>query len=76
MNFKIDLAPKYQNLLTEINYPVLDKEYSKDDIKNCINYIAEHCMSLSSKNNILSNEILKFNDLMKFLIKNEKKCNQ
>lgn len=34
MNFKIDLTPKQQNLLTEINYPVLDKEYSKEDIKN------------------------------------------
>lgn len=72
MNFKIDLAPKHQNLLTEINYPVLDKEYSKDDIKNCVSYIAEHCMSLSSKNNILKNELQKFDDLMRILVKNEK----
>lgn len=72
MNFKRDLPPKHQNLLTEINYPVLDKEYSKEDIKNCVNYIADHCMSLSSKNNILGNEMQKFDELMRFLIKNEK----
>lgn len=72
MNFKIDLTPKYQNLLTEINYPVLDKEYSKDDIKNCVNYIAEHCMSLSSKNNILKNELQKFDALIRILVTNEK----
>lgn len=72
MNFKMDLPPKHQNLLTEINYPVLDKEYSKEDIKNCVNYIADHCMSLSSKNNSLVNEIQKFDELMRVLIKNEK----
>lgn len=72
MNFKIDLTSKQQNLLKEINYPVLDKEYSKDEIKNCVNYIAEHCMSLSSKNNILKNEIQKFDELMGILVKNEK----
>lgn len=72
MNFKIDLAPKHQNLLTEINYPILDKEYSKDDIKNCVSYIAEHCMSLSSKNNILKNELQKFDELIRILVKNEK----
>lgn len=71
MNFKIDLTSKQQNLLTEINYPVLDKEYSKDDIKNCVNYIAEHCMSLSSKNNILRNEMQKYDELMRFLVRNE-----
>jgi hypothetical protein len=72
MNFKIDLTPKQQNLLTEINYPVLDKEYSKEDIKKCVNYIADHCMSLSSKNNILGSEMQKFDELMRILIKNEK----
>lgn len=72
MNFKIDLTPKQQNLLTEINYPVIDKEYSKDDIKNCVNYIAEHCMSLSSKNNILRNEMQKYDELMTILVRNER----
>ena len=72
MNFKIDLTSKQQNLLKEINYPVLDKEYSKDEIKNCVNYIAEHCMSLSSKNNSLKNEIQKFDELMGILVRNEK----
>ena len=72
MNFKIDLTPKQQNLLAEINYPVIDKEYSKDDIRNCVNYIAEHCMSLSSKNNILRNEMQKYDELMTILVRNER----
>ncbi len=72
MNFKIDLTSKQQNLLTEIDYPVLDKEYTKEDIKNCVNYIADHCMSLSSKNNILGNEIQRFDELMRILVRNEK----
>ena len=72
MNFKLDLTTKQQNLLKEINYPVIDKEYSKDELKYCINYIADHCMSLSSKNNDLRNEIQKYNELMRILINNEK----
>lgn len=72
MNFKIDLTQKQQNLLTQINYPVLDKEYSKEEIKNCVNFVAEHCMSMSSKNNDLRNEMLKYNELMRILVKNEK----
>lgn len=72
MNFKIDLTTKQQNLLTQINYPVIDKEYSKDEIKKCVNYITDHCMSFSSKNNDLSNELQKFDELIKILLKNEK----
>lgn len=72
MNFKIDLTQKQQNLLTQINYPVLDKEYTKDEIKNCVNFVAEHCMSKSSKNNDLKNEMLKYDELMRILVKNEK----
>lgn len=72
MNFKIDLTQKQQNLLTQINYPVLDKEYSKEEIKSCVNFVAEHCMSMSSKNNDLRNEMLKYDELMRILVKNEK----
>lgn len=72
MNFKIDLTQRQQNLLTQINYPVLNKEYSKDEIKNCINYVADHCMSLSSKNDDLKNEMQKYDELMRILVKNEK----
>lgn len=72
MNFKIDLTTKQQNLLTQINYPVLDKDYSKDEIKHCVNHIAEHCMSLSSKNDDLKNEMQKYDELMRILVKNEK----
>ena len=72
MNFKIDLTQRQQNLLTQINYPVLNKEYSKDEIKNCINYEADQCMSLSSKNDDLKNEMQKYDELMRILVKNEK----
>ena len=71
MNFKMDLTQKQQNLLTIIDYPILDKEYTQDEIKHCINYIAEHCMSLSSKNNDLKNEIQKYDELMSLLVKYE-----
>ena len=72
MNFKIDLTQKQQNLLTQINYPVLDKEYTKDEVKKCVNFVAEHCMSMSSKNNDLRNEMQKYDELMRILVKNEK----
>ena len=67
----MDLTQKQQNLLTIIDYPVLDKEYTQDEIKHCINFIAEHCMSLSSKNNDLKNEMKKYDELMSILVKNE-----
>ena len=33
MNFKLDSTTKQENLLTQIDYPVLDKKYSKDELK-------------------------------------------
>lgn len=72
MNFKIDLTEKQQNLLTQIDYPVIDKDYSKEEINQCINYIADYCMSLSSKNDDLKNEIQKYDELMTLLVKNER----
>lgn len=71
MNFKTDLTLKQQNLLTQINYPILDKDYSKDEVKQCVNFVSNHIMSLSSKNGDLSRELVKYDDLIKFLIKNE-----
>ena len=72
MNFKIDLTQNQQNLLTQIDYPVLDKEYSKEEIRNCVNHIFDYCMSFSRKNNDLSNEMQKYNELIQLLVKNEK----
>lgn len=72
MNFKIDLTTKQQNLLTQINYPVVNKEYSKDEIKQCVNFVSSHIMSLSSKNGDLSRELIKYDELIKYLMKNEK----
>lgn len=72
MNFKTDLPQKYQNLLTQIDYSVEDREYSKDDIKHCVNFVSDYVMSFSSKNGDISRELIKFDDLVKFLIKNEK----
>lgn len=72
MNFKIDLTKQQQNLLTQINFPVEDKEYSSDEIRTCISQISDYYMSLSSKNGDLSKEMLKYDSLMKVLLKNEK----
>ena len=72
MNFKNDLTQNQQTLLLQIDYPVENREYSKEDIRQCVTFVGSHIMSLSSKNNDLSSELMKYNDLMKFLIKNEK----
>lgn len=71
MNFRKDLTTKNQELLQEIGYKIENKEYSPEEIKNCEIYIANHIISQSSKNNDISNETIKFNDLINVLIKNE-----
>lgn len=72
MNFKTDLEIKNQKLLQEIGYKVENREYSLEEIKNCETYIANHIMSQSSKNNDITKEIIKFDDLINILVKNEK----
>lgn len=72
MNFKIELTEKQQNLLKQIDIKIEDKNYTKEEIKNCVNNIASHIMSQSSKNGDLSKEINKYDELMKILIKNER----
>lgn len=72
MNLKTDLTAKEQNLLTQINYNILNKEYSKDEINHCVNFISSHIMSLSSKNGDLTRELNKYDELIKLLIRNEK----
>ncbi len=71
MNFKTDLTIKNQKLLQEIGYKIENREYSPEEIKNCELYIASHLMSLSSKNNNIAKETIKFNDLINILVKNE-----
>lgn len=72
MNFKTDLKIKDQELLQEIGYKIENREYSCEEIKNCETYIANHIMSQSSKNNDITKETIKFNDLINILVKNEK----
>lgn len=71
MNLKADLSIKNQELLKEIEYKIEDKEYSPEEIKQCESYIANHIMSLSSKNGDIAKETAKFNDLINVLVKNE-----
>ena len=72
MNFKTDLSIKNQKLLQEMDYKIENKEYSTEEIKQCGIYVANHIMSLSSKNGDISKEIIKCNELMNILAKNEK----
>lgn len=72
MNFKTDLIQKHQNLLQQINYKVENREYSQEEINQCVNVIGAHIMSKSSKNGDLSKELNKFDELVKILVKNEK----
>ena len=71
MNLKADLSIKNQELLKEIEYKIEDKEYSIEEIKQCECYVANHIMSLSSKNGDIARETIRFNDLMNVLVKNE-----
>lgn len=72
MNFKIDLTEKQQNLLKQIDINIEDKIYTKEEIKKCENNIINHIMNKSSKNGDLSKEMLKYNEIISFLVKNEK----
>lgn len=71
MNFKMDLSIKNQKLLQEMDYKIENREYSTEEIKQCELYVANHIMSLSSKNGDISKEIIKCNELMNILAKNE-----
>lgn len=71
MNLKADLSIKNQELLKEIEYKIEDKEYSIEEIKQCECYVANHIMSLSSKNGDIARKTIRFNDLMNVLVKNE-----
>lgn len=71
MNFKKDLTKKQQNLLEQIDIISEDKNYSPEEIKHCLNIICNHVMSQSSKNNHISKEMLKYNEISNILIKNE-----
>lgn len=71
MNFKTDLSTRNQKLLKDIEYQIEDKEYSPEEIKQCECYVANHIMSLSSKNGDISKETVKFNELMNILVRNE-----
>lgn len=72
MNFKIDLTKQQQNLLKQIDIVSENRDYSSEEIKQCVNSISEHIMSKSSKNGDLSNEMIKFNELINLLVRHEK----
>ena len=71
MNFKTDLSIENQKLLQDIDYQIKNKEYSSEEIKQCEFYIADYIMSFSSKNDDISKEIKKYNELIDILVRNE-----
>jgi len=72
MNLKKELSTKNQNLLINIGQSVEDREYSVDEIRYIRNEVFTHIMSGSSKNDNISKEINKYNDLANFLLDNSK----
>ncbi|MBO6244176.1 MAG: hypothetical protein J6O41_06410 [Clostridia bacterium] len=72
MNLKKELSTKNQNLLINIGQSVEDREYSIDEIRHIRNEVFTHIMSGSSKNDSISKEINKYNDLANFLLDNSK----
>ena len=57
----------------ELDKTTINKEYDVylEEIKKCENNIASYIMSKSLKNMDVSNESIRYSDLMEFLIKNE-----
>ncbi len=68
MNLKNKLSVKNQNLLNEIGINIEDREYSKEEVKHFENEVFTHIMSKSSKNNGISVELSKYNELASILI--------
>jgi hypothetical protein len=71
MNLKLDLSKSNQELLEQAGIEISNKNYSPEEIKKCENNIASYIMSKSLKNMDVSNESIRYSDLMEFLIKNE-----
>lgn len=71
MNLKLDLSKNNQELLEQAGIEISNKNYSPEEIKKCENNIASYIMSKSLKNMDVSNESIRYSDLMEFLIKNE-----
>lgn len=72
MNLKTELSTKNQNLLNDIGINIEDREYTTDEIKHFQNEVFTHIMSKSSKNNGISNEMNKYNEVANFLMNNSK----
>ena len=68
MDLKNKLSTKNQSLLGELGIVIEDKDYSKEEIKYFENEVFTHIMSKSSKNNEISNELNKYNELANILI--------
>ena len=68
MNLKNKLSTKNQSLLGELGIVIEVKDYSKEEIKYFENEVFTHIMSKSSKNNEISNELNKYNELANILI--------
>lgn len=71
MNPKIDLTEKQQELLEQLDTEIEDRNYSKDEIRHCIDKVGNYIMSKSSKNGDLSRALSECSGLMDILIKNE-----
>ena len=72
MNLKKELSSNNQVLLSNIGQKIEDREYSVDEIRYIRNEVFTHIMSGSSKNDSISKEINKYNDLANFLLDNSK----
>ena len=72
MNLKTELSTENQNLLNDIGINIEDREYTTDEIKHFQNEVFTHIMSKSSKNNGISNEMNKYNEVANFLMNNSK----
>ena len=69
MHLLKDLSKNELKLLKDAGVSILDKEYSKEELRECELKIEEFIMNHSSKNGELSNYNIQYSDILNNLIK-------
>ena len=70
MNLKNELTKKQQNLMEQLDIPIENREYSRDELRNYLDVISNNIMNFSLKNGDLQHEMTKYNELANVLEKN------
>ena len=69
MNLLKDLSKNELKLLKDAGVNILDKEYSKEELRECESKVEEFIMNHSSKNGELNKYNVQYSDILNNLIK-------